>query len=104
MKTLRQFKKELITERPQLQEKIACDLAELRLSEQLRKVRKDAGLTQQAVAERVLSRHFIDQPFNWSAPSFRQYPFALGLRRRAGLSVVRTSLIALKFPQLYLFL
>jgi hypothetical protein len=45
MKTLAQFKKELIAERPQLEEMIANDLAELRLSEQLRQLRKDAGFT-----------------------------------------------------------
>jgi hypothetical protein len=38
MKTLTQFKKELIAERPQLEEMIANDLAELRLSEQLRQL------------------------------------------------------------------
>lgn len=87
MKTLRQFKKELITERPQLEEMIASDLAELRLSEQLRKLRKDAGLTQQAVAERMhVTRSDVAQlegkPQNIPLATLLKYGHADGARLR----------------------
>ena len=62
MQTLRQFKSDLITERPQLEEMIEKDLAELRLSEQLRQPPKDAKLTQKAVAERThVTRSYVAQ-------------------------------------------
>jgi len=83
MKTLRQFEKELITERPQLEEMIASDLTELRLSEQLRKIRKDAGLTQQAVAERMhVTRSYVAQlegkPQNITLATLLKYARAVG--------------------------
>ena len=62
MQTLRQFKSDLITERPQLEEMIEKDPAELRLSEQLRQPPKDAKLTQKAVAERThVTRSYVAQ-------------------------------------------
>lgn len=83
MKTLRQFKSELITERPQLEEMIENDLAELRLSEQLRKLRKEAGLTQQAVAERMhVTRSYVAQlegkPQNVTLATLLKYARAVG--------------------------
>jgi len=83
MKTLRQFEKELITERPQLEEMIASDLAELQLSEQLRKIRKDAGLTQKAVAERMhVTRSYVAQlegkPQNITLATLLKYARAVG--------------------------
>mgnify|MGYP005857419437 CR=1 FL=1 len=87
MKTLRQFKKELITERPQLEEMIASDLAELRISEQLRNLRKDAGLTQQAVAERMhVTRSYVAQlegkPQNITLATLLKYGRAVDARLR----------------------
>jgi DNA-binding XRE family transcriptional regulator len=83
MKTLTQFKKELIAERPQLEEMIANDLAELQLSEQLRKLRKDAGLTQKAVAEKMhVTRAYISQlegkPQNVQISTLLKYARAVG--------------------------
>jgi len=85
MKTLREFKKELITERPQLEEMSASDLAELRLSEQLRKIRKDAGLTQQAVADKMhVTRSYVAQlegkPQNITLATLLKYGRAVGAR------------------------
>ena len=83
MKTLKQFKREIITDSPQLEEMIACDLAELKLSEQLRQLRKDAGLTQRVVAERMhVTRAYISQlegkPQNVTLATLLKYGRAVG--------------------------
>jgi len=83
MKTYRQFKQELIADRPHLEEMIASDLAELQLSEQLRRLRKDAGLTQKAVAEKMhVTRAYVSQlegkPKNVTMATLLKYARAVG--------------------------
>ena len=83
MKTLKQFKAEIIADEPQLEEMIASDLAELELSQKLRKLRKDAGLTQKIVAERMhVTRAYISQlegrPQNVTLATLFKYARAVG--------------------------
>lgn len=83
MKTLKQFKQELIANEPKLEEMIAADLAELELSEQLRRLRKDAGLTQRVVAERMhVTRAYVSQlegkPQNVTLATLFKYARAVG--------------------------
>ena len=83
IQTLRQFKSEFITERPQLEGMIENDLAELRLGKQLRQMRKDVGLTQKAVAGRMhVTRSYIAQlegkPQNVPLATLLKYARAVG--------------------------
>lgn len=83
MKTLKQFTSELTTETPELASMIEGELAELRLSERLRHARKAAGLTQQAVAEKMhVNRAYVSQlesrPQNITIATLLKYSRAVG--------------------------
>lgn len=83
MKTLKQFTTELTTENPDLASMIESDLAELHLSERLRHARKAAGLTQQAVAEKMhVKRAYVSQlesrPQNITISTLLKYSRAVG--------------------------
>jgi HTH-type transcriptional regulator/antitoxin HipB len=83
MKTLKKFTFELTTETPELATMIEGELAELRLSERLRYARKAAGLTQQAVAEKMhVNRAYVSQlesrPQNITISTLLKYSRAVG--------------------------
>jgi HTH-type transcriptional regulator/antitoxin HipB len=83
MKTLKKFTSELTTETPELATMIEGELAELRLSERLRYARKAAGLTQQAVAEKMhVNRAYVSQlesrPQNITISTLLKYSRAVG--------------------------
>jgi DNA-binding XRE family transcriptional regulator len=83
MKTLKTLTKELYQEEPDLAELVETELERLRISESLKIARKNAGLTQAQVAERMhVQRAYVAQlesrPQNITVSTLVKYTHALG--------------------------
>lgn len=83
MKTLKQYKKELCTDDPELAERIETRVERLKISETLKAARRAAGMTQEQVAQRMhVNRAYISQlegkPQNVTVATLLKYTGAIG--------------------------
>jgi transcriptional regulator with XRE-family HTH domain len=83
MKTLRQYKNELCAEDPASAERIEARVEQLKISEALKAARKDAGMTQEQVAQRMhVNRAYVSQlegkPQNVTVATLLKYTGAIG--------------------------